>query len=525
MSNLLTTDDGRAAVIIAQRYLLERRLSRFFKRNLVIAYNEWLAGDGFNLETIVGELNALHDTEVTNLYRLLALAGGLPATVADMNIYIDPVAGSDTEGDGSETRPYASLWFIDNLPARIDHEVNILFVNDYAHVTDMNISVQFGVDGYLSFIGVGAPTVIGSYEVAATGVLDEGLGRYFQFTGAVGVDPSGEFLMAADGVDVGIAQAIHSQHAADTLITVPGSFLNVAPGDNMNIVRPTRNISFRELSIQCRNTQGWVSLTRDAGRIGFYNLQVQINDSGNSKRDCLLIDNSCAQVMSFCQIIPPSNGTMRITQRAELNTQNGESSAEALSQSGVTNMTVYTQFAKIAGVSVADLDVGKVLSLICEGKARYFSNRGVVHLKANAEVETITCNRIDVENANAKITDCLAQGRANSGAGAGLELWSSRCDVDGFTALNSDNVVSILANSQLSIERSGVDATYSTVTGFGVYLKGIGLVELRDAGARLLAATNAINFVTVNPAVPAAVPAAYGFATDSQLSMVKRLSV
>lgn len=532
MTNLLSTVTGREILNRIACFVGRARMSRNFDRAFYMAFDAWrnaeqlTPGSGyFSLETLLNNLNSATQDEIVQLHDLLGHMDCLDGqSVADRTIYVDPTSGSDEDGDGSSSKPYASLEFMNSgsFPTYINHTYNIVFLSDYTYDGNLNFNIDFGPNGYLALIGVGNPSVVsGPFEVLTTGILDDGVGRFVQATGAVGADPSGQFLMAADGTDIGVAQAIHSMAAADTLITVNGSFLNIAPGDHVNVVRPPVTITCDHIAFQCRNAKGYTSLSKGNARISCYNLRIAITDlPANSKVDCVLIDNTCSQQMSFCQIVPPSNGTMRVTQRAELNTLNGETASAALASSTVTNFNEFVQDFDIAGLVIADSG----LSLTCEGSVKFFSNRSVIALRKTGIIEYSSCDRMTSYECNGAVLTCLAEGRANAGAGGGIEVQNSHLKIAGFSALNSDNVVVVLKNSLLSLEETGVDSTYSTIAGYGVYCSGVSNVEIADAGARLTAATNAINFVTVNPAVPSAVPAAYGYATDAQSSMVKRLS-
>lgn len=524
MSNLLTTTDGTNAVIIAQRFLLQRRLARFFKRNLVISYNEWLKGNGFHVSKLLGELNASHDPEILDLYRLLGLVGGLPASIQDVDIYVDPDTGSDDTGDGTESKPYATLWFLPSLPRRIDHTYNILLKEDLTYVGTLMLDFEFGADGYLSFIGVGAPELIeGPFEIAATDTLEGGFGRYFRMTTPFALDYSNEFLMAIDGGSSGQAQAIHSRHAADTVITLADSFNSISVGDNMNVVRPSVTLGVGNLSCNCQNRTGYSDIVRDGGQLSFINLKVQINQGGNVAKDSILINNECSQLMSFVQIIPPNNGSWRVTEKAELNTQSAQVLSASLSDCGVTNINEYSSSQQLAGLACQD--TGKSYPLTVEGMARWASNRGIIDITKNGCVQNVSAERFRVTSAVARAISCLVQGRSNAGAGAGIEVLSSTLDISGLIVLNSENAVTILRNSNISLSGAGADAAYSTMSQYGIYFVGVGTVEIRDSGALLTGAVNGVYFATVNPGIAGAIPAVLGFSTDAQLSSLKRLGV
>jgi len=159
MSNLLATEEGRAALFEARNYLLRRRLSRFFKRNLVIDYDRWSHGSAeFDLSTLLGQLNPAHDDEILDLYRLLGTFGGLETSLGDVSIYVDADNGDDQTGTGSSDRPMASLWFVPYLPRKINHFYRIILMSDI----DMS-----GVNGqYLDFdqnIGSGGCLTLAGY--------------------------------------------------------------------------------------------------------------------------------------------------------------------------------------------------------------------------------------------------------------------------------------------------------------------------------------------------------------------------
>lgn len=524
MSDLLSSTDGTNALITAQRYLLERRLSRFFKRNLVIAYNEWKAGDGFHLETLLGELNATHDDEVIDLYRLLGLVGGLPATISDMNIYVDPSAGSDETGDGSAANPFASLWFYESLPKQINHEVNIMFVTDYTvpNFKPFVVDFTFGHDGRLNFIGVGAPTVIESpLTVLTTGSLASGAGMYIQSATPVGNYP-GDFLIATTGAAIGRAQPIHSRVGTDTFLMVAGNFPGLVPTDRLDVVRPSVSFICRSITIASRIDTWFSNNVRGNGKVAFVNLRIEMQNS-NDARNSLLVDSTVPTVMSFCQIIPPDDGSGTI--KSGVNTQSCSSTAEANSASGVVNISDFGTESNQQFAGLAIKDSGKNFPLtVTQGCLQWAATRGVINLSKDCKTNHVSCERMSSYLAVSEIFYTLCEGRSNAGAGGGLESYNSLHDINHFTVLNSDNIISLLSQSTITLQDVDQSATYSTITGFGIYFQSSAFLELRDAGANLTGATGAIRFDCVNPGVTAAIPAAYGW-TNQQSAVVKRLSV
>lgn len=523
MSDLLNTEAGRAAIVTAQRFLLQRRISKYFKRNLVIDYNQWLSTGQFTLTTLLGQLNKARDPEILNLFNLLGMVGGLPASVSDASIYVDPVNGSDTDGAGTVTKPWASLWFLNTLPRKIDHNYRVLLVSSVSTLNDVVLDFDFGPNGSFSFIGVGAPTTVaGPFTIATTGNIGADAGRFVQATAPIGADPSNNFLMMTSGVASGKVSGIHSLLAADTVSMMEGPLALAAPGDTMNIVRPTVKLTVKDLICSCRNDAAYTSIVNDGARINFVNLQLEISNSANNKINSMVIDNTCAQAMSFVQVIPPDNGNARI--KSDLNTQNPTDLLVAsLSGSGILNISDFDADPMPAGMVIQD--IGKNYPVVAEGGSiKWLGSRGRLDWRKTAELRSVSAQWINAANVYSSLNKILVQGTTpGDGSGGAIELTTCRAAIRGLIALNSDNIFTIRSNSEVTITESGRDATYSTITGYAFWIGGIGRIELDDNGALLVGATNIINFATVNPTIAAALPAVWSMATDAQLSMVKRM--
>lgn len=492
---------------------------------MVIDYNQWLETGEFNLSALLGDLNVAHDPEVLNLFNLLGLVGGLPASVADASIYVDPVSGSDTDGSGSAAKPWASLWFLDTLPRKIDHSYKILLASSVAINGGAVLDFSFGPNGSLSFVGVGAPTVVsGPFTVATTGTIGSNAGRFIQMTGPIGADPSNNFVMATSGADSGNVQAIHSLAAADTIAVLEGALSGIGPADTMNIVRPTVKLTVENLVCACRNGDSYSADINNGGRLNFVNLQLEITNSVDTKAQSLLIDNTCAQSMSFVQLVPPDAGTFVI--KSDLNTQSPlDSIIQTDSASGISNIVSEGTIPTPAGMTIQD--IGKNYPMVAlGGTIQWLGTRGRIDLRKTAELRNISAEWINAFFAFTGMYKILTQGhKPGDGSGGALEANSCRLSIRGLIAFDSDNIVTIYNNSDITIWESGADPVYSTITGYAFWFGGVGRVEMQDGGALLVGGTNAINFNTVSPAVPAALPAVGLMETDSQLSMVKRLGV
>ena len=146
MSNLLTDQEGRDVVVTAQRYLIQRRLSRFFKRTFVIAFDDYENTGYFDLSILLGQLNEAHDPELRALFRLLALTGALPTTFETLEVYVDGTTGNDISGDGSATHPFKTLWFVDYLPKTILHPVRIVIADNCNAGGQLSLNFDFAKD-------------------------------------------------------------------------------------------------------------------------------------------------------------------------------------------------------------------------------------------------------------------------------------------------------------------------------------------------------------------------------------------
>lgn len=529
MSDLLTTIDGTNAMVVAQQHLLKRRLSRFFKRNLVISYNEWLNGNGFHLEDLLGQLNSANDTEILNLYRLLSIVGGLPATIMSMVIYVDQTNGSDDTGDGSKANPYKSLWFLPAMKSmRIDHSISICFLTDYTE-GDLSIVLnhEFGPLGRFIFSGVGDAEVIESpLTVLATATDPTGLMREIQFTGAVAADPTSEFIqqLTGDASQVGHAAAIFHWAAADTIYILADAFPLLAGTDTMAVVRPPITLTLRDITLNGRNDTGYSATTYNEPHYSIINLRLATSHAGDAS-DAIVIEGNAA-MMSFVQIDPPAAGNWRVN--APLNVQNLYNLYVAYAESNITNISDPGTMANqnIAGVSVQD--TGSTYPLISKNHVRWVTSQGGLVMREGAIIEKCAVEIYSLCSDRppacaGQINDCLALGTTSIGVGSGVQTKNARLEIAGLMVIGGDNIITIVGLSDIIVSR--IDNTYSTITGYGVYFSGSGRVELQDDGAMLVGATNAIYFATVNPAIAAAIPAAFGWANDAQSSTVKRLSV
>lgn len=348
MSNLLNTAEGRNVVLEAQRHLLRRRLSRFFKRNLVIDYEQYSKGLAeFDLGTLLGQLNVAWDDELIDLYRLLGTIGALPESIADTQIYVNPTTGSDITGTGSTDRPYASLWFLGFLPKRINHLYRVLIYGDIDHGGPLTLTNEFGDGGSLSFVGVG-PAV----EVFSAVASDVTQVRNFQsvwlcidttIAPVPGVTKS--FIQFTSGTNDNDAAPVCQINAASNLVFFRRDALSsVGVADTFRYIEPAQKLTLQGFHLDCRGSSGVSNATNWRGsRVNFVNLTISIDYSGVAVGPMVTIKGVPVS-FPFCQLeVGGQPSIFPVEIYNSVNEYNPlDDQLSALSQCGVDNLFLGT---------------------------------------------------------------------------------------------------------------------------------------------------------------------------------------
>jgi hypothetical protein len=346
MSNLLNTTSDRMIVIEAQRYLLRRRISRHWQRSLVIAWDEWrTTGNRFSLATLVNQLNNAHDTEIRELAELLGIVGGFTATIQDLSYWIDPVAGDDASGDGSQANPYKTLWFLDLLPGVIRHAVRVMVLADAsglgAGISDPINTSRFsfeGNGGFLSIIGVGVPHAIsGPWTAAAsanTGYTDGNGGLKIDVGGAVLVPKNFEhhFVRFLTGNLAGKAFPVLTN--TDQIIYLPYTWIPVTAGETFDIVRPTPRM-YSTITLGHSAPDYEPAGAKTGARVGIFNFMAETGNPTLASDFGLSI--SAPSVFSFATIL--TNGTSMLVRNTSINTTyTPDLQVNILSNTGLDNL-------------------------------------------------------------------------------------------------------------------------------------------------------------------------------------------
>lgn len=493
MSNLLNTAEGRNALLVAQKYLLQRRLSRFFKRNNEIDVQAWREGGEYDLGNMLQQLNFVNDTEILDLYRLLGAVGGLSASIADVTYHVNPHAGSDMTGTGSAARPYASLWFFDNLPRRINHRYRILIGADVGtgvSMIDWDMVLDFtfgGPNGSLSIIGVGVPDIISdNHEVDNTWVLGGGGGLAIQATFPFGPFTEGWFLMGKTGSAAGIATPIHAV-AGDTIIVprIPWLTHGLAAGDLLSVVCPRNDLAVHSLHGECKGPIAHWNYDNLGAPLSIVNLTVSLSNDGpgNVMLEKLTWKNSCKSLISFVRTTTDPMGEKAIFSNGDLNTINSDDDQiSVLAACNVTNLNngLTGLTPEACGYCLAGSSTTENISVEnCTVHA--IDTHSAITVLGRSEIWHSLIGRLVSRQAQFRIYGCVVDGHTGGPLDdyGGIELYDSIGLADFCTVLVSDNCFSLQGNNKIRIHMCGSDITMSTISSAGIWAGGVNVgIEL-----------------------------------------------
>jgi len=473
MSNLLNTEEGRSALLVSQKFLLQRRMSRFFKRNIEIDINAYREGQEFDLGKMLGSLNPAHDAEILEIYRLLAAVGGLERTIADLTYYISPTTGSDSTGTGSSARPYASLWFVKNLPKTIAHKVRVLITSNLdASTTDLDLAFRFEAGGSFALAGAAAPTVISSGHVyvghgslgGLGGVAVEVLNPWPPNTSRNFVRVNGANPRAF-GVHTSAAEFALSQ-------TLPATY-GGPPADPMDVIRPAVNLKLRSLHTHCSGVSPSWSYDQYAVPLAIVNLILDFPNSSYTHNRVNLHDD-CYRIISFVKITNQFSDYQGMSIKGgALNTNSlVDRDLKALTLCGIENIenapaggTPYN-----CGLIIDNNSTDELIEI--EGATVFHIDTqcGVV-LRGRTTLSLSCVGQAVLRNAIANVHQVIANGKAGEplDSGGGVELYDSSGKIEFVTTLSSDNCITLRGGSICRIARCGSDAIFSNILNAGVF--------------------------------------------------------
>lgn len=533
MSNLLNTVQGRNAVLAAQKWLLERRLSRFFKRNLVIDFNRSQLGlSEFDLSTLLGQLNVAHDDELLAIYNQLGIIGGLATSIAEADIYVDPTNGDDITGTGSSDRPYASLWFMSNLPRRINHIYRILIYGDIdMQYEELLIDMTFGEQGSLSFIGVGpAVPVLTGTEGAVTAV-NASQTALMQIT--VDTPPNLNsvlyFLEMTSGPNVGYAVPVCRVDPATLDIYTRYSPISlIAPGNTYRFVEPDHFLTVGSLKIIARGSSDGYDFVDTNGRVNFANLNVVLSDTSGTgnRKDVCVINAGVQTTFSFCTLRGLSRTGedqqwIKIFSDVNYTRPFDHAGIAGLCQSGIANLLNWSGAAtkQGAGCLVRLIDDTPLVNwqvLYSAGKAANiscFDCCGYCYFWSfTGRAEEIWAGRIDVQRSMAKFKKvCLSDPNAFNEIAiiADSNAYFQNC------VFGHGSYALALYSSRVRLATTGGDST-ATFTSLvtGALIEGGSNLYLSNGAWQGTAPATDLEFGDPNPVINVAFPAAHAFQED-----------
>lgn len=414
MSNLLNDNEGRNVVLVAQKELLERRIARFFERNLVVDYEQWSNGGEFDLATLLGDLNVAWDDELRDLYRLLGHVGGLNESVQDETIYVNSTTGSDTEGTGSAAEPYASLWFLSNLPNVIGHDYRVLITGDIDMEDTIDIDVSFVGEGCLSIIGVGA--AVDPYS----GIFNGTISAEFPWNNTthaldlsnppVGTTVNRYFFRSTSGGDLNRVAPV-TKYTGTIIHCRLDPTINVAVADNYSFCIPAYTINCYGLNLNandggnCPRLGSAVSSVMSS-RINFVNLNIRIDENrDNCSRN--IYTSGAPMGFWFCRLLVADfNNDELVVFTNDINMYNPTVEApllESASQSGITNTFIGgSENHNCAGFFIVERD---------NDQFTYWGTNfsPIIKLEKSARIATVDCMaQWRQQNSNVKMWKCCA---------------------------------------------------------------------------------------------------------------------
>jgi len=539
MSNLLQTDEGRAALYEARNYLLRRRLSRFFKRNLVIDYSRYSHGlQEFDLETLLGDLNPANDDEILDLYRLLGTFGGLETSIGDVNIYVDADNGDDQTGTGSANRPMASLWFVPYLPKKINHFYRIILMSDI----DMS-----GVNGqYLDFdqnIGINGCLTLAGYgpeEEVLNGLA--GVSTFstpFMSEEYIGVNPAptaatiGNWVQnTTAGGRLGEVKPICYYTGILNGELLTWGYPTIFSGDTLRYIRPARVLKVKGVNLRLNCAVDDQNPGPKIGsRFGILNLRIECDPGATATAGSFYVNCQGHIFLSFVHITPD------VTAASYL--QEGEWRSGNVNTLNLTDITVYDEIG-LDGVPnlknraglydcaavifyVADLSdtvltfrgsYGNIIrSVVALGRTRTFQGSAVYDRIGTHNGFYLSQTKAELYNS------CVA-----CPGGNGLDLFDSVLRTQEVAIQQATTAVS-LANSRLVTYGIGVDATYGRSGGLPAYhgqLSQGSIWIMILAWSGMASGTADLRLIDSNPDVTGAFPGAGAQLTDGRQSAVVR---
>lgn len=529
MSNLLQTQEGRAAVQEARNFLLRRRLSRFFKRNLVIDFSRYQNGlQEFDLETILGELNPAHDNEILELYRLLGTIGGLDQSLSDVTVYVDADNGDDDTGTGSSLRPMASLWFLPYLPKNINHIYRIILRTDVdMSDTVLSFDQTVGPNGCLTIAGNGEEEHV---EVGLEGTITantsfNNCSEFSVINPAPVANCRNAFVQATSGTYDGSATPVFEvDNSGNDEICTHYRTMDLSIGNTVRYIRPRRLLTVKGLSLNMNLSGVVMDETANQGsRFCVLNLRIEIDDTTPPSIP-VLINTRGNMLFSFVQIKALDTDQYFITiDEARINERDSVDTGvfAELGLLTLANLFPGDDRPRMAGLHIteaADNDTGLIqlrgnvsfYNVCCYGK--------IQTVESNCLIRFVSCGVLDTNISNSAIWYCQVKAPGTDA----IIINESHSNMRNNSFLDCTCCI-LSQNSRLSLSSEGVDTTYANAPSYALTCNWQSKLTMLAAWVGASGTIADIFYTDTNPDSTDPFPAAGFFVSDTTGNVVSRI--
>jgi len=529
MSNLLQTDEGRAALYEARNYLLRRRLSRFFKRNLVIDFDGYLNGGlEFDLETLLGDLNAAHDNEILELYRLLGTIGGLQNSIADTTVIVDPDNGNDQTGTGSADRPMASLWFLPFLPQNINHIYRIIILSDLdMSDTVLNFTQTVGPNGCLTLAGYGEEeqTNLGLEGTITANSQFNNTSEFSVINPPPAAACRNSFVQGTSGAYDGAATPVFEVNSSgNNEICTQYRTIDFAINDTIRYIRPARLLTVKGLSLNM-NLSGNVQDAdlNQGSRFCVLNIRIEIDDSTPPSIP-ILINTRGNLLFSFVQIKALNTDQYFLTiDEARINERDSVDTAIAteLGLTTLTNLFPGDDRPRMAGLQITESPSLGINLIQIRGNVTLYNTccyGKIQTVEANTIVRFVSSGQLDTNISNSAIWYC----NIKAPAAEGIIINESHSNMRNISFLACDYCV-LSQNSRLSLSAIGVDTVYANAPSYALWVNWQSKLTMLAAWTGNSGTIADIFYTDTIPDSTDPFPAAGSFVSDSTGNVTSRI--
>lgn len=350
MADLLTTD--RLLLWRLACHAGRNHMARYLERSFYRTWEEWKNSNYLNIETLLNSMNPVVQDELQSIGNMLGYNGCFDgATYDNMTIYVDGTSGSDVTGDGSDSRPYQSLNFLQygHFPNFINHNVRIVLRGNIT-AEALHFPQVLGPNGSLVIVGQGGPFTVpttsgsGPFEIDTAGVGPytvggSNVGWRFNMKAPTtfGIDELyGKWLRFTDGPCQHECLPVH-MNTATSIFTRSGWSGLPAAGNHVEIVEPLPTLTCPRLNFELRGSN-YIHSDDRSSRFVLANLKIDITASPTAQRQ-FSVRNSCNSNISFVTLECESAMSNHCIIDGSLNRYTAwDNSVYTLSSTGIPNI-------------------------------------------------------------------------------------------------------------------------------------------------------------------------------------------